>query len=375
MKRFAIFGASGCGRGVLPLARQQLLQTETQPWDLVFVDDNPPAARLNGQRVLTYAQWLTEPAASRHISLAIANGGLREKLAARCQADGVVFFDVRAANVVLMDEVQVGPGAVLCPFVTLTSNIRIGQHFQANLYSYVEHDCVIGDFVTFAPGVQCNGNVVIEDHAYIGAGAIDQAGATGQTAGHWSWCRAGMGAVVTTNVATGTTVVGNPARLLVTGLIICTGNSMLNTPFSPWPSLQNRRSRCRAHVLLSNKVNYWTGTECREFEKEFAQWCGHRHALALANGTLALDVALKALGIGPGDEVVVTPRTFIASVSCVVNVGAIPGFCRCRYRQRQYQRSDDRASSDPEDQGGDLRASGGWPCDMDPIMALAGNTA
>lgn len=214
MKRFAIFGASGCGRGVLPLARQQLLQTETQPWDLVFVDDNPPAARLNGQRVLTYAQWLTEPAASRHISLAIANGGLREKLAARCQADGVVFFDVRAANVVLMDEVQVGPGAVLCPFVTLTSNIRIGQHFQANLYSYVEHDCVIGDFVTFAPGVQCNGNVVIEDHAYIGTGASIKQGQPGKPLVIGRGAVVGMGAVVTKNVAPGTTVIGNPARLI-----------------------------------------------------------------------------------------------------------------------------------------------------------------
>ncbi len=214
MKRFAIFGASGCGRGVLPLARQQLLQTETQPWDLVFVDDNPPAARLNGQRVLTYAQWLTEPAASRHISLAIANGGLREKLAARCQADGVVFFDVRAANVVLMDKVQVGPGAVLCPFVTLTSNIRIGQHFQANLYSYVEHDCVIGDFVTFAPGVQCNGNVVIEDHAYIGTGASIKQGQPGKPLVIGRGAVVGMGAVVTKNVAPGTTVIGNPARLI-----------------------------------------------------------------------------------------------------------------------------------------------------------------
>ena len=79
-------------------------------------------------------------------------------------------------------------------------------------------------------------------------------------------------------------------------------------------------------VLLSNKVNYWTGTECREFELEFASWCGVEHAVAVANGTLALDLALNALGIGPGDEVVVTPRSFIASVSCVVNAGAVPVF-------------------------------------------------
>ena len=217
MKRFAIFGASGCGRGVLPLARQQLQQAEAQPWDLVFVDDQPPEPQLNGHRVLTYAQWLAEPAASRHISLAIANGAVREKLAARCLADGVHFFDVKAANVVVMDDVQIGAGAVLCPFVTLTSNIRIGRHFHANLYSYVEHDCAIGDFVTFAPGVQCNGNVLIEDHAYIGAGAVLRQGQPGAPLVIGRGAVVGMGAVVTRNVAPGTTVVGNPARPMVRG--------------------------------------------------------------------------------------------------------------------------------------------------------------
>jgi sugar O-acyltransferase (sialic acid O-acetyltransferase NeuD family) len=214
MKRFAIFGASGCGRGVMPLARQQLQQTEGSPWDLVFVDDNPPAAKRNGHAVMTYAQWLAEPASSRHISLAIANSSVREKLAVRCAADGLAFFDVKAANVVVMDDVQIGHGAVMCPFVTLTSNIRIGQHFHANLYSYVEHDCVIGDFVTFAPGVQCNGNVVVEDHAYIGTGAILRQGKPGDPLVIGRGAVVGMGAVVTRSVAAGTTVVGNPARLM-----------------------------------------------------------------------------------------------------------------------------------------------------------------
>src|SRR5262245_14037147 len=101
---------------------------------------------------------------------------------------------------------------------------------------------------------------------------------------------------------------------------------MLNTPFPPWPSFSEEEELAVQRVLLSNQVNYWTGAECREFEKEFAAWCGTRHAVAVANGTVALDLALKALGIGPGDEVVVTPRTFIASVSCVINAGATPVF-------------------------------------------------
>ena len=147
MKRFAIFGASGYGREVLPLVRQQLQAELTAGRaDLVFVDDQPSAPVINGQRVLTYAQWQAEPASSRHMNVAIANSQMRQKLVERCAADGVQFFEARAANVVQLDDVQLGQGAVLCPFVTLTSNVRIGQHFHGNIYSYVAHDCVIGDY-------------------------------------------------------------------------------------------------------------------------------------------------------------------------------------------------------------------------------------
>ncbi len=215
MKRYAIFGASGCGRGVMPLARQQLQTALSEGQaDLVFVDDHPPATQVNGQRVLTYAQWMVEPASSRHVCIAIANSQIRQRLALQCAADGLGFFEVRAPNVVQMDDVQLGDGAILSPFVTLTSNIRIGRHFHANLYSYVEHDCVIGDFVTFAPGVKCNGNVVIEDHAYIGAGALIKQGAPGAPLVIGRGAVVGMGAVVTKSVPAGVTVVGNPARVL-----------------------------------------------------------------------------------------------------------------------------------------------------------------
>lgn len=214
MKRFAIFGASGFGREVMPVLRQQLERTETGPWDLVFVDDAPAATSLNGHRVLTYAQWMEEPAESRCISLAIANSQVREKLAARCTQDGVRFVETRAAHVVSMDDVQIGEGAILCPFVTLTSNIRIGRQFHANIYSYVAHDCVVGDYVTFAPGVQCNGNVVIEDHAYIGTGAILRQGKPGEPLVIGRGAVVGMGAVVTKSIPPGMTVVGNPAKPL-----------------------------------------------------------------------------------------------------------------------------------------------------------------
>ncbi len=216
MKRYAIFGASGYGREVLPLARQQLhAELSAGLADLVFVDDQPPAQVVNGQRVLTYAQWLAEPAISRHMNVAIANSLVRQKLVQRCAMDGVQFFEVRAANMVQLDDVQLGEGAVLCPFVTLTSNIRIGQHFQGNIYSYVAHDCVIGDFVTFAPGVMCNGNVHIEDHAYIGTGAVIKQGQPGAPLVIGRGAVVGMGAVVTKSIPPGVTVVGNPARPLI----------------------------------------------------------------------------------------------------------------------------------------------------------------
>lgn len=146
---------------------------------------------------------------------------------------------------------------------------------------------------------------------------------------------------------------------------------MLNTPFPPWPSFTPEEADAVRDVLLSNRVNYWTGTECRSFETEFARWCGVPHAVSLANGTLALDVALKALGIGPGDEVVVTPRTFIASVSCVVNAGATPVFADVDRDSGNLSAQTIAAVLTPRTRAVICVHLAGWPCDMDPIMALA----
>lgn len=146
---------------------------------------------------------------------------------------------------------------------------------------------------------------------------------------------------------------------------------MLNTPFSPWPSFSEEEANAVRDVILSNKVNYWTGQECREFEKEFAAWAGTEYAIALANGTVALDVALQALGIGAGDEVVVTPRTFLASVSSIVNVGAVPVFAEVDRDSQNITAETIRAVLTPRTRAVICVHLAGWPCDMDPIIALA----
>jgi dTDP-4-amino-4,6-dideoxygalactose transaminase len=146
---------------------------------------------------------------------------------------------------------------------------------------------------------------------------------------------------------------------------------MLNTKFSPWPSFTPEEAETVRALLLSNKVNYWTGTEGRAFETEFATWCGTRHAVALANGTLALDVALKALNIGPGDEVIVPPRTFMATASSVVTAGAVPVFADVNRESGNLSAASIAKAITPRTRAVICVHLGGWPCDMDPIMDLA----
>lgn len=146
---------------------------------------------------------------------------------------------------------------------------------------------------------------------------------------------------------------------------------MLNTPFPPWPSFTEEEADAVKQVLLSNRVNYWTGQETREFEQEFAAWAGTKHAVALTNGTVALDVALIALGIGAGDEVIVTSRTFLASVSSIVNTGATPVFADVDRDSQNISPETISAVLSPRTKAIVAVHLAGWPCEMDGLMALA----
>ncbi len=208
---YAVYGASGFGREVMPLAREQLLRGGRVIDQLVFIDDNPQYDSVNGHKVMSYNEFMCIDATNRYVTVAIAESSIRQQLTERILSDRVELWEILASNVVVMDDVQIGAGAILSPFVTITSNITIGKCFQANIYSYVAHDCQLGDFVTFAPGVMCNGNVIIEDHAYIATGAIIKQGKPGKPLVIGKGAIVGMGAVVTKSVSAGVTVIGIPA--------------------------------------------------------------------------------------------------------------------------------------------------------------------
>jgi dTDP-4-amino-4,6-dideoxygalactose transaminase len=146
---------------------------------------------------------------------------------------------------------------------------------------------------------------------------------------------------------------------------------MLDIEFSSWPSFTEEEANAVCNVVLSNKVNYWTGNECRVFEKEFAEFAGSKYAVALGNGTLALDLALKALGLGDGDEVIVTSRTFIASATSIVNSGATPVFADVDLASQNITPETIYSVITDKTKAIVCVHLAGWPCDMDEIMAIA----
>ncbi|HCB8715607.1 TPA: acetyltransferase, partial [Escherichia coli] len=195
---------------VLPIIRQQVGLKS----DVVFIVDDIKEKVVNETKVVTFDEFCSLKDMDKYYTVAIADSKVRMEIDIKCIREGIKPISIYSQNSVIMDDVLIGDGAILSPFTCITSNVRIGKSFHANLYSYIAHDCVIGDYVTLAPGVKCNGNVIIEDHAYVGTGAIIRPGTKTKPLVIGSHSIIGMGAVVTKTVPSGKTVFGNPAKIL-----------------------------------------------------------------------------------------------------------------------------------------------------------------
>jgi sugar O-acyltransferase (sialic acid O-acetyltransferase NeuD family) len=202
-----VFGSSGFAREVMPLVRAQ-----SDISDRVVFVDRKAGEMVNGHEVIDEESFFAWDGLKFH-TIAIAESSLRRRLDIMAREHGALPLDTRAKSAEVLDGVEIASGALLCGHTTITSNVRIGESFHLNLYSYVAHDCIIGDYVTFAPCVACNGNTIIGDNAYIGTGAVMRQGSPEKPLQIGAGAIVGMGAVVTKDVPPGATVVGNPARV------------------------------------------------------------------------------------------------------------------------------------------------------------------
>lgn len=201
----AIYGPGGFGRELIRANAARSAE------GVAFISDDfrEIGSCVEGVPVLSLDQAIQKSAA---VVIAVASAAIRRNIALKVAQAGLGFGCISAPTVVVGPGVEIGAGAILCDFVMITATSKIGQHFHANIYSYVAHDCQIGDFVTLAPRVCINGNIVIEDDAYIGTGAIIKQGTPERPLRIGRGAVVGMGAVVTKDVPAGAVVVGNPAR-------------------------------------------------------------------------------------------------------------------------------------------------------------------
>lgn len=213
---FGLVGAGGFAREVMPIVLDTLSKGIDEDLDghICFVESNPAASTVNGFPCLSEEEFLALPSERRMFNVAVADSEFRQGIAERWIGHGIEPFSLRSSSSEVLANNEIHEGAIFCGYSTVTANARIGRFFHANIYSYVAHDCVIGDYVTFAPNVHCNGNVHIHDHAYIGAGAIIRQGSRERPLTIGAGAVVGMGAVVTKDVPPHATVVGNPARLM-----------------------------------------------------------------------------------------------------------------------------------------------------------------
>lgn len=206
-----LVGKSGFGREVMPLAESNFREVSSDG-SIWYLDHDLTEPQFGGIVVMTEQEFVRQEFTKKYFNVAIADHAVRMKVAVKLEGLGCIPFAIAADNSIVLDRVDIGVGSILCSFTHITSDVKIGKYFHGNIYSYIAHDCVIGDYVTFAPRVSCNGNIHIHDNAYIGTGAVIKQGTPTNPLIIGEGAIVGMGAIVTKNVAPYTTVVGNPAR-------------------------------------------------------------------------------------------------------------------------------------------------------------------
>lgn len=213
-ERVVLYGAGGFGRELSSYLERDPCGFAGK--DVVFVDDVLARDSFARRPCFSWSEFVGSQSGGKPfvVFVTAGSGDVRRRIVERLSMDNVTIGSYIDSRAFVSGEAVIGEGSVICPFVTITSNAKIGVGFQANIYSYVAHDCRVGDYVTLAPGAKINGNVVLDDHSYVGTGAVVKQGKLGAPVVIGEHAVVGMGAVVTKSVPSGATVVGNPARIV-----------------------------------------------------------------------------------------------------------------------------------------------------------------
>jgi sugar O-acyltransferase (sialic acid O-acetyltransferase NeuD family) len=209
---YGVYGAGGCGRGLIPFVYQNFFSKFAK---IIFIDDNLKNKNIDGYQVISYVAFKKLNIKKKFLLIGISDVKIRKRISQIIKKDKLKLFSLFSKQSIIFEKKNIGVGSSISPFVTITSNVNIGKFFHINLYSYVEHDCNIGNFVTFAPGVKCNGNVIIEDNVFVGSGVIIKNGLPNKKIIIGRNSVIGAGAVITKNVPPNSIIVGNPAKKLI----------------------------------------------------------------------------------------------------------------------------------------------------------------
>lgn len=206
-KVFGLFGTGGFGREIISFSRKHFKSNEIK-----FIDDNELNNNVNGFEVLSRTEFLNLPVEKKFFNVSIADNKKREEIAEFFNSNACKPIELFSSLSILNDNTFIGQGSVRCDYTIISPNVHIGKYFHANRFSQIAHDCKIGNYVTFAPQVNCNGNVHVHDYVYVGTGAIIKNGTKDRPLVIGEGSIIGMGAVITKDVEPYTTMIGNPAK-------------------------------------------------------------------------------------------------------------------------------------------------------------------